>query len=86
MNTGASQMEDGVFYNLEPPAVVKGEIFHRVECEYQVPGRPNEYVVNGIPEGGDQGKSFVLRFAQKGRVRASRSGNRRSPILKFKAQ
>ncbi len=85
MNSGTPQMEDGVFYNLEPPAVVKGEIFHRVECEYQVPNRPNEYVVNGIPEGGSQKKSFVLRFTQKGRVRPSRSENQGPHILKLKA-
>ncbi len=85
MNAGAPQMEDGVFYNLEPPAVVNGETFHRVECEYQVSGRPDEYVVNGIPEGGDKKKAFVLRFTQEGRVRASRSGNQEPPILKLRA-
>ncbi len=80
------QMQDGLFYNLKPPAIIGGKRFHRVQCEYQVPGKPNEYVVKGIPEGGKKEEPFVLRFTEKGRVRASRSENERPRILKFKAQ
>jgi len=69
------QMEEGVFYDLNPSAAVKGERFSRVQCEYRVPNNPNEYVVKGIPDGGTRKKSFVLRFTKGGRVRHFRSSN-----------
>jgi len=71
----AAQMEDGVFYDLNPPAVILGKNFHRVKCEYQVPNNPNEYSVSGVPEGAVEEESFILRFSEKGRVRAFRSEN-----------
>ncbi len=55
-------MEDGRFYDLTPPSHIAGEIFDRVQCEYQVPNHLNEYVVRGIPRGGTKPKSYVLRF------------------------
>jgi len=69
------QMEDNVFYDLNPPAIIGGKKFHRIQCEYQVPNKPNEYVVKGIPEGEEKQESFVLIFTQKGRVRPFRSEN-----------
>jgi len=77
------EMKDGVFYDLRPPAVVLGKRFHRVICEYQVPGKPNEYVVKGIPEGGEKEESFVLRFTQKGVVRSFRSEDQGSRTIKL---
>lgn len=84
------QIQDGVFYDLRPPAIVISKIspqvrkiFHRVQCEYQVPGKPNEYVVKGIPEGGEQEESFVLIFTQKGEVRAFRSESQGPKIIKL---
>ncbi len=59
-------MENGKFYNLEPLIEVNGKIFHTVQCEYQNPGNPDEYVVRGIPEGGREAQSFVLGFADEG--------------------
>lgn len=79
------QMQDGAFYDLRPPAIIVGKKFHWVQCEYQVPGKPNEYVVRGIPEGEEKEESFVLRFTQKGRVKAFRSEGQGPRILKFKA-
>jgi len=79
------QMEDNIFYDLNPPAIIGGKRFHRVQCEYQVPNKPDEYAVKGIPEGGEKEESFILRFTQKGRVRALRSENQGPHILKFKA-
>lgn len=76
------QMQDEVFYNLRPPAIIMGKKFHRVQCEYQVPGKPNEYVVNGIPEGGEEEESFVLIFTQRGRVKAFRSEGQRPRLVK----
>ena len=79
------QMQDGVFYDLRPPAIILGKKFHRVQCEYQVPRKSNEYVVRGIPEGGEKEESFVLMFTQKGRVKPFRSENQGLCILKFEA-
>ena len=61
-----SHMVDGQFYDLRPPSVNGAGTFTRVQCEYQVPNHPNEYVVKGIPEGGTEPKSFVLRFTDRG--------------------
>jgi len=66
-------MQDGVFYDLSPPAIIAGKRFHRVQCEYQVPNKPEEYVVKGIPEGGEREEPFLLRFGQRGKVEISRS-------------
>lgn len=59
-------MRDGEFYDLQPPSVIGGKKYVRVQCEYQVPNHPNEYVVRGIPEGGAVVESFVLRFTDRG--------------------
>ena len=77
-------MQDGIFYDLKPPAIIVGKRFHQVQCEYQVPGKPNEYVVKGIPEGGEKEESFVLRFTKKGRVRAFQSESQGPRVLKFR--
>ena len=63
------QMKEGMFYGLNPPAMIGDKIFHKVQCEYQVPRRPNEFVVKGIPQGATEIESFVLRFTPNGRVR-----------------
>ena len=78
------QMKDGVFYDLDPPAVIHGKRFHRVKCEYQVPNIPNEYSVRGVPEGGEKEEPFILRFIEKGRVRAFRSKNQGPQIIKIR--
>ena len=67
------QMEEGMFYNLNPPAMVGGEVFDKIQCEYQVPNRPNEFVVKGIPRGETKTESFVLKFTPSGRVQPSPS-------------
>lgn len=56
-------MEDGKFYDLRPPSTRTGKIFDKVQCEYQVPGKPDEYVVRGIPRGSTKVQSFVLIFS-----------------------
>src|SRR3989344_3870784 len=53
-------MRDGVFYDLIPPSNIQGKIFDHVQCEYQVPNSPDEYVVHGVPRGGTDIESFVL--------------------------
>jgi len=68
-------MEVGIFYDLDPPAVIGGKIFRRVECIFQVPGHPDEYVVRGIPDGGTTQESFGLKFTQQGRIKPVRSSN-----------
>lgn len=67
------QLQEGVWYDLNPPAIVAGETFHHVFCEYQVPREPDQFVMRGIPEGGNEKKSFVLIFKKTGRVRPTRS-------------
>lgn len=79
------QMEDNIFYDLNPPATIKGKKFYRVQCEYQVPNNPDEYAVKGIPEGGKKEEPFLLRFSKKGRVGISRSKNQGPRILEFEA-
>lgn len=78
------QMRAGVFYDLRPPAIIAKREFHRVQCEYQVPGKSNEYVVKGIPEGEEKEESFVLIFTQKGKVRPFRSENQGPQIIKLR--
>ena len=70
-------MEDGVFYDLDPPSVVQGQVFRRVLCEYRVPDHPDEYSVKGVPDGGTKEEPFLLRFTSQGRVRAVRSKDQR---------
>lgn len=64
-------MEDGKWYLLKPPSVICGKVFKKVRCDRQVPGKPNEYMVSGIPEGGTKSEPFVLRFTEKGRIVAT---------------
>jgi len=59
-------MKVGVFYDLEPPSKVASGTFRRVRCTNWHPGRPDDYVVSGIPEGGQKEKRFVLHFTDKG--------------------
>lgn len=70
---GPPHMENGVFYDLVKPAEIKGKIFNRVQCEFRVPGHPNEYVVRGISKGGKEVESFILRFTGNGKVVTRRS-------------
>jgi len=60
------QMQDGQWYELTPPSKVNGKEFPLVFCEFQVPKNPNEYVVRGVPRGGSEEESFVLRFTDRG--------------------
>ncbi|GEM_PF-1042230 len=64
------RMRDGEFYDLDSPFIVGGRKFTRVQCEYRVTYRvqptSHEYVVRGIPEGGTEPESFVLRFTNRG--------------------
>ncbi len=78
------QMEDTIFYDLRPSAIIAGKRFHRVQCEYQVPGKPNEYAVKGVPEGGEKEEPFVLIFTQKGKVKAFRSKSQRPQTIKLR--
>ena len=66
-------MRDGVFYDLIPPSNIQGKIFDHVQCEYQVPNSPDEYVVHGVPRGGTDIESFVLRFSEDKGVRVTES-------------
>ena len=59
-------MKDGQWYNLTPPSIIKGKKFPKVRCWYQVPSNPNEYVVCGVPEGGNEEETFILRFTDRG--------------------
>lgn len=70
---GKKHMEDGKWYLLNPPSVICGKIFKKVQCEYRVPNKPNEYSVRGIPEGGIKNEPFILRFTENGRVVATRT-------------
>lgn len=55
-------MMDGRFYDLNPPIEINKELYDRVQCEYQVPSQPNEYAGKGVPRGGTEIKSMVLKF------------------------
>lgn len=68
-------MQENMWYDLDPPANIQGKIFHRVLCEYQVPGHPNEFSVRGIPTGGTQVEAFILRFTDTGRVQPTCSAD-----------
>ncbi|MEK7076993.1 MAG: hypothetical protein AAB967_02060, partial [Patescibacteria group bacterium] len=57
------RLEEGKFYDLNPPANINGEIYDRVQCEYQVPNQRDTYVVRGIPRGETKQKSFVLKLS-----------------------
>ena len=71
------QMEAGVFCDLNPPANIKGKTFYRIQCEYQHPNIPNEYVVKGIPENQTEAESFVLKFTRTGKVAPHRSDDQK---------
>lgn len=64
------KMEVGKFYDFDPPARVPKGVFRRAQCIGTVPGHPNEFLMDGIPEGGSEIKGFVLQFREKG-VRTS---------------
>ena len=66
-------MEEGKFYDLNPPANRPEGIFDRVQCEYQVPNQQNTYVVRGIPRGQTAPKSFILKFSSERGVIVSES-------------
>lgn len=70
-------MQDGIFYDLDPPSLMHGKRFFRVKCVYRVPDAPKEYVVSGIPEGCSEEELFVLRFTERG-VRVTRSEQQES--------
>jgi|GEM_PF-6726563 len=72
-------LENGVFYDLNPPSNIQGKIFPRVMCEYRVPAHPDEYVVKGIPQGGKEPESFVLKFTNRGKVLPQRSKDQQWP-------
>jgi len=73
------QMQDGVWYDLNPPAVVIGKrgqgtrTFRHVLCEYQVPSNPNEYSVRGIPDGGTKEEPFIVTFIPNEKIKATPS-------------
>ena len=60
------QMQDAVFYDLNPRVIIDGAEFSRIQCHFRVPDKPNEYVVSGIPVGGTEVQQFVLRFTDRG--------------------
>ncbi len=61
-------MQDGSWYDIEPPASWGGKKFPRVICEYRCPANPNEYSVRGVAEGGSNEEAFLLIFTPSGRV------------------
>lgn len=58
-------MEVGEFYDLTPPAEVAAGRFRRVQCKMAFPDKIH-YQVQGIPEGGKEIKTFVLKFTSEG--------------------
>jgi hypothetical protein len=68
-------MEEGVFYELQPPSKIQGKLFDRVKCECEVPSHPGEFIVTGIPRGETKPESFLLRFSKERGVNVSRSEN-----------
>lgn len=73
-----AQMEDGRWYDLDPPACVVEKVFRRVLCEYRVPNNPNEYSVRGTPDGSSKEEPFLLRFSGRGQVCPRLSANQSS--------
>lgn len=59
---GEPFMREGEFYDLNPPSIVEGQIFHRVQCEGLYPDDPHRFIVRGIPQGKTESVLFVLRF------------------------
>jgi len=59
---GTCRMQKGMIYDLVPFVIYKGKRFYRVRCISQTPNRSDEYVVEGIPMGGDRKEMFLLRF------------------------
>lgn len=72
-NVEARSMQDGKFYDFNPPVKIGEELYDKVQCEYQVPNHPNEYVVRGIPRGSTEVKSMVLRFTATRGTRVTES-------------
>ncbi|MBI4059707.1 hypothetical protein HY406_01445 [Candidatus Giovannonibacteria bacterium] len=73
-------LENGAWYDLQPPVETKdGLVFRRARCQYQVPGRPNEYSLEGMPDGHTKMEGFILRFTDTGRVVAKKSANQSAP-------
>ena len=68
-------MIDGRVYDFNPPVNIGGELYDRVQCEYQVPNNPNEYVVKGIPQDGTKIKSMVLRFTTTRGIRVTEASD-----------
>jgi hypothetical protein len=58
----AKHIEDGKWYDLSPPALIGGKRFPRVRCEVRFPLTPTDYLVSGVPEGGDKEEFFCLKF------------------------
>lgn len=74
------RLQDGTWYDLEPPVTTgDGLVFRRARCQYQVPGAPNEYSLEGVPDNGTKMKAFVLRFTEKGRIVPRKSANQLEP-------
>lgn len=61
-------MKEGVWYDLNPLAVVASGTFSRVRCIASHPERPNDYIVSGVPRGGAEEKTFVINFSDEGVV------------------
>ena len=64
-HTSSSQMENGKFYDLNPPAQTSKGTVRRVRCEERC--RPlaqyqDTYLVSGIPDGGNEEHRFALEF------------------------
>ena len=68
-----ASMEVDIFYELNPPVVVTSGIFRRVQCKEKFPDGRN-YLVQGIPDGGTEMKTFVLKFTKEG-VKVTRSAD-----------
>lgn len=67
------RMEEGKFYDLNPPINRQGEIYERIQCEFPVLGQVGEYVVRGIPRSQTAPKSFILKFSAERGVIVSES-------------
>ena len=74
---GRVHMQKGVYYDLHPPSNIQGKNFDRVQCEYEGPNSPGEYVVRGVPQGGTETESFVLRFGKDVGVSVTESKDQR---------
>ena len=66
--TTPSDMTNDTWYDLVPASVINGKKIHKACCRFRDVNKPNEYVMEGIPEGETEKESFILRFTEKGRV------------------